>query len=528
MGKTIFNPPGSSVLKVCTPGKMDRSTFKLPDSQDLTYVHSYAVNFQHMVQELGVAAELEESLRSVFDQMNAVVLQMKQVASKEYDEIKGSGNPEAFLEYFTKGNQALEALKQIKRLVQSIGAAKTQVGDTHHSSLTKYTKNGKLLFMIPGHKGTTDPKQAAQWLGEHIHGDVSGEAEFLTREDCQNFADNTIQAVLDREQDNGFSTKRIGDTTNSEGKPLGPIIVSKFREFLKIWSTADPTYRDKDYERLYSINTFSQFLSTPHFHQSLGFLAEELIASVRPGGRVVGDDDNKATAADIQFALTGMDKTIIYLGESSKLWRKDILDDDVTIKISSLSTLLSQYDRAYRYMNYFLTNYFYLHPSGSEITKTKKVIMNFLSKLYFITLVFKGAAHHAGITQTDDAWSLTASKVPLPIILTINGKSMFTYKLWENLERLIKEKAIESVVHLSYDVGSDALALVQQSKDNAIRRARRKIPKGTKSSEILLTYDELLSDKDVQKAGRQAAVFNNRSASLGRVSTTIYAAKIMN
>lgn len=505
MGKTITNKPKGSKATANRrqrkrKGAFDNSAFLLPN--DGAYIHSSEATFKRQLGQLTLTPLFE----GMFQPFLGIIQQQRDIAQAEYKEIE---NPQKFLEHFSSANsQPLNDLRQIKNFLTVIGMARRKESSQWSQAMAVRTKNNVIHYHVPGYKAA--PRQTAKkHLMQYLlaaGGNIFSLEQKDELEAVANMVLDTATNTINGESQ--FSSKSmVGDYKSLQ------VAYNKFKEHLALWSENNGDYRTANLKKLEDISTFSQFLSANH--TSLGYFAEVLTAGTIPGTTVVGDADNKNTASDLETTLTTVDGLIVSVGQSIKFLKTDILAKEYSVTLGDIDRLVSNNLTLHQQLNYFLTNYLLQNypASGAAIYSELK---QFLQKVYFITLVFKGSAYHNMVNRND----------ALPMLLTVNQKTIFTFQLWDALLDLATNPGIRiNLTHWRNAQIPDAEQVLQTVKEQKKKTSKRLV-----AEKVPLSYAEYLKDSELTSLMRDNMVFQNKykTLSLGQVKVSIDMAKIIN
>lgn len=499
MGKMLTNKPPTK-KRGKRKNKFNNADFELPS--DGSYIHSTSRTFHRQLANLTIVSLFEEMMKPFLD----IIEEQKSLSLKQFQEIK---NPQEFLEYFSpKNNAPLNDLRQIKNFLTLIRTARTKVSTKYEQAMAVRTKNNEIHFSVPGYKPA--PRKAAKRnMIEYL---MAGGGTIFTVEGLADI-DKLVDFILDTAETTiGVRVGQFNSKSLQTDSTAAQQAYIKFQEHLKIWSSDQFSgYRTGNLKKLEDIHTFSQFLSASH--STLGYFAEVLTANNNSNSTIVGDTDNKNTASDLETTLKTVDDMEVKIGQSIKFLRTDVLSKEYLVTIDSIEQLVSTNLELYKQLNYFLTNYFILgHPRNSTTLYT--ALKNFLKKVYFITLVFKGSAYH-NMVKRDDA---------LPMLITINQKTIFTYQVWEALSSLVKNSGVSVEMHNWKDVNLPDAEEVLSS----VKQKKKKLSQRLILEQKPLGYNEYMQDTELSSFMQQNMMFSKyKNLALGRIKVSVDMAKLI-
>lgn len=554
-GDTIRNNTAARKRKKTNRKKkkslFEPKNFVLPN--DNTYIHTTVGNFHREFKQLGVYNTLINVFKSILQEFQDEVDRTANESKTVYEYIVGSGPNarEEFLQYFAHANKSLNDLLAIKTILRGIRMAlngqivykpTTDAGrvGADADSLVYYRVTG---MQITGAERCT-PQEAAEAIAQSL---LPYKGSIITDYDhalqlANGFIDLGRQAALSSEhtkkkfKKGETLTNRSRSSTREQytklwasfgylQKLVGNTIIEKLTDWCNNWKQLN--YRSGTCNNLMAMLDFPKLITYKHFGQDAGYLGEVVKADAL-GGKVVGDDDNKNTATDIDYIIETIDGTVIpKFTESLKTYQEGVFTDDKkSFTWNDLESLMSNQTNALQQLDYFLSNYFVLGQaelagettshdnrmsSNAEVVQLYDTIVDFLKKVAFFAVIFQGSAT-SGLKKNQ----------ALPMLLTINNQSIFTYELWNSLSKYLTSGGVEITMPMQ-------LALSADGEFKQMRSYKKRLTTKYKKTNKPFTYSEFLGN-DTLMTKMAGMTFSNhyRSQSFGQTKVAVSIATIMN
>lgn len=525
--------------------------FVLPN--DNTYIHTTVGNFHREFKQLGVYTTLTNVFNSILDDFQKEVDRTADESKTVYEYIVGSGPNarEEFLQYFAHANKSLNDLLAIKTILQGMRMAlkgqiaykpTTDVGrvGVDADSLVYYRITG---MQIKGAERCT-AQEAAEAIAQSL---LQYTGSVITNYDqalqiAKGLVEFGRQAALSTEHTKKKFKKgeTLSNRTSSSirqqytklwssfgylQKLVGNTMVEKLTDWCNDWKQLN--YRSGTCDNLMAMLDFPKLITYKHFGQDTGYLGEVVKANAL-GGQVIGDDDNKKTATDIEYIIETIDGTVIpKLTESLKTYQDGVFTDDKkSFTWNDLESLMPDQTTALQQLDYFLSNYFVLGQaelagettshdnrmsSNTEVVQLYDAIVDFLKKVAFFAVIFQGSAT-SGLKKNQ----------ALPMLLTINNQSIFTYELWNSLSKYLTSGGVEITMPMQ-------LALSADGEFKQMRSYKKRLTTKYSKTNEPFTYSEFLGSKTLMTKMAGMTFSNHyRSQSFGRTKVAVSIATIMN
>lgn len=517
----------------------DARSLQLPLDVDNTYIHTYVRNFHRGLTNWNVESTLMSAFNIIMQPIRQHVEELRQ-QSKKYDNAFVKARGESILQYFGQPSQPLADLRFIKDTLQLLKMATSgylvkKVKDKQTNEVVTHYYLSADRLEITNAAVATNREPLIQQITQHL---MSINSSILNSESCRGLADQIVTlaeqwansgrtAQRTFMKDNG--TKRIDrvqkeidalrNKFNSIQALAGQSIIDKLKDLCDGWPTE---YRSGTIQHLVQLQDMVELFKLTTRNQDFGFVAE-VLRSKTFNGKLVGDQENKATATDIEYSISGIDGITKAITESVKFYKNDIYNKSILFTGQNFINLFEQYGQqdALRQLGYFLTNYFTLgaaeqfrstttkddYLANSTVVNIYDAIVRFIEEVAFFTAIYQGGAKN----------SIVNSSNALPMLMTVNNKTVFTYQVWDALLKCLNDpnpsNKINGQVFLSYIPGHY----------QKIRDRKRKITQAQQP----VDYMPYQQDSNLQ-GYMKSTLGQYRSMTLGSVHVSVDIAKLMN
>lgn len=538
----------SRLVRVSSGPKSDLFTdtnegFYVPIFPD-TYIHSYVNNFHDMLKVVDTYNILSTGFNVAMQPIKQHIEFLKQESLQDFKVINQSGQAQDILEYFSQPVQPLNDLRLIKDIMQLMKMAisgqlvyQTKEQRTAGKGERNYYLSADLLDVnFQTRIGTRT--EVVQQVAAKIK---QSQSELLKTIDVDKLAEQIISLAEESAVSGDTAKKKMW--TNEDGTQkrvkeeiaklrshvkaiddmVGNTIMKKLENLLESWNG---TYRKGNIGHLQGLKTMGELFALSSRNQDFGFLAEVLRANAL-NGTTVGDEQNDETASDIEYIIHGADGATRVIQESMKFYKNDIYNKTEEFTGQNLINLCQVDMNVLSQLNYFLSNYFILGKAEAEgltdssdsymandtTIKIYNLIVNFIRKIAFFAAVYQGGAKN----------SITDNSNKLPMLLTVNKKTIFTYQLWEALEKQLntEDGAVFSTGDIDLELETNQFTKMKDIKKNitASYKARNKP----------FDYSAYLKNNGLMNINRkQSALEKYRSTTLAKIKVSVDMAKIMN
>lgn len=523
------------------------SNFILPQDFNATYIHSYTSNFHRGIKELETYATLDALFKTVTDKMKANIEDMKKMFESSYKNFSSEDKKE-ILDYFSEEEEVLNDLRFIKDTLKLVEMALSG------KELAYKTRTGEIRYYLSVEGMELSQNTAVAERVEDLEVQIikrlaSSNQNMLNEKELKEIASSIVRLAEAVANNRSTAKNNRGKNDPSSKKPKekaqakyskwvdneafrnindisGGTIMEKLKNMLASWSKTYPEYRQGSYAHLIGLSSFKELLALGSRDQDFGFLAEVLRANAY-GGAVTGDEDNTKTTADIKYTIKLADSANVVIRESLKFLKNDIYSKPEDFTTNNLKNLLGGSEgTALAQLNYFLSNYFILgqaeaegktfsneaYVGSSQVVEIYDLILKFLKIVAFYAAVYQGGAKNA-----------LASSNKLPILLTVNKRTIFTYELWDLMERAFNgglDASILATGELKNTglTGKDHLAIKKEKSEVTSRYNKKGEP---------YDYSAYLEDSKLMSSMKSKS-YLNRSAAMAKITVSINMAQIMN
>lgn len=523
------------------------SNFILPQDFNATYIHSYTSNFHRGIKELETYATLDALFKTVTDKMKANIEDMKKMFEPSYKNFSSEDKKE-ILDYFSEEKEVLNDLRFIKDTLKLVEMALSG------KKLAYKTRTGEIRYYLSVEGMELSQNTAVAEKAEDLEAQIikrlaSSNQNMLNEKELKEIARSIVRLAeaVANNRSTAKNNRGKNDPSSKKSKEKaqakysrwvdneafknissisGGTIMEKLKNMLASWSQTHPEYRQGNYAHLIGLSSFKELLALGSRDQDFGFLAEVLRANAY-GGTPMGDEENAKTTADIKYTIKLAESADVVIRESLKFLKNDIYSKTEDFTTDNLKNLLEGSEgTALAQLNYFLSNYFILgqaeaegktssneaYVGSSQVVETYNLILKFLKTVAFYAAVYQGGAKNA-----------LAPSNKLPILLTVNKRTIFTYELWDLMERVFN-RGLDASILAKGELkntgltGKDYLAIKKEKSEVTSRYNKKGLP---------YDYSAYLGDDKLMSSIKSKS-YLNRSATMAKITVSINMAQIMN